>query len=399
MPFPSSQHLIRLLILLACSVFLLFLLSLRHDRDQITAASFPATLSSPEASTIAEGPLPKILLVSAFFPFSKSKHTMQEYEQWLSRFLQPITTDVYFYAPPEIEPLVRKCRGDLPITIDTTYASPFDIPPLAGRRQRYEEMHSQDREKFRHSPELYAVWNAKPFFLDDALNRVSHSQKYDYAFWNDAGSFRARHDYTHWPDPARVQHLWQQASLLSHQPPADLLFFPLTGVPHPSMRHWTQDHGPIDNEVSEGSFFGGSPSTVSWWRQTFYNYHDYYLQLGLFVGKDQTLINAIFLLFPSRIFAVWLGDPDAPAHNGLLPLVDQGPLGNCGPEWFYYQFWLASPAERSGMHDIWESNARWSWSWWKKREKCRLTRLSTMTDLLKHRFGPDWEPPIHTITS
>ena len=37
---------------------------------------------------------PTILLVSAFFPLSNSKHTISDYEEWLSRFLQPITTPI-----------------------------------------------------------------------------------------------------------------------------------------------------------------------------------------------------------------------------------------------------------------------------------------------------------------
>jgi hypothetical protein len=78
---------------------------------------------------------------------------------------------------------------------------------------------------------------------------------YDYAFWNDAGSFRSTHEYKGWPDPARVQELWKEGSALSGENPEDLLFFPIAGMPHPSMRYWVQDHGPVDAEVSEGARF------------------------------------------------------------------------------------------------------------------------------------------------
>ncbi|KAF7365368.1 hypothetical protein MVEN_00409000 [Mycena venus] len=367
--------------------------------DQSLAIGSVANDSSAHA--VHDGaPLPKILLVSAFFPLSKSKHTMAEYEWWLSQFLQHVTTDIYFYAPAEMESLIQKCRGDLPITIDTTYSTPFEIPPLSIYQEHYGKMHALDRERFRHSPELYAVWNAKPFLLDSGVQNLGRAGKeYDYAFWNDAGSFRSAHDYKRWPDPARVRELWEEGSTLSGEKPEDLLFFPIAGMPHPSMRYWVQDHGPVDSEFSEGSFFGGSPSTVAWWRRTFYAYHDYYLNLGLFVGKDQTLINAIFLLFPSRVIAVWLDDPESPAHKGMLPVVDEGALGNCGAEWFYYQFWLATPSERVAMRNIWESNARWSWIWWRVRQQCRVTRVSSMKDLLKRRFGRDWEPPLHMINA
>ncbi|KAJ7644253.1 hypothetical protein FB45DRAFT_975811 [Roridomyces roridus] len=338
-----------------------------------------------------------ILLVSAFYPLSKSKHTMREYETWLSNFLRPITTDMYFYTTPEMESLVRKCRGNLTITIDTTFPSPFDIGPLSSARERYSEMHRIDREKSRHSPELYAIWAAKPFFLDEAVQTLARSgKKYDYAFWSDAGSFRTTHKYVAWPSPARVRKLWKQGSELTEEKEEDLLFFPVTGMPHSSMIYWTQDHGPIDTEFSEGSFFGGSPSTVAWWRGTYYAYHDYYMGLGLFVGKDQTVINALFVLFPSRIISVWLDDPEAPEHKSLPSLAD-GALGNCGPEWYYYQFFLAHPSERDAMRRMWQS--KWSWDFWRSRQACRLTRVSWMKELLVRIFGAGWQPPLHTINA
>ncbi|KAJ6620760.1 hypothetical protein B0H10DRAFT_1049848 [Mycena sp. CBHHK59/15] len=341
---------------------------------------------------------PSILLVSAFFPLSKSKHTMREYEWWLCQFLRPITADIYFYTPVEIEPLIRKCRGRLPITINTTFSTPFDIPPLVNSKEQYGKMHAQDRERKIHSAELYAVWNGKPYFLDEAVKALSSQGKdYEYAFWNDAGSFRSNHNYTDWPALARVHEIWEEGSVLTGEKKEDLLFFPVCRVPHPSEKHWQEHMGPVDNEFSEGSFFGGSPQTIAWWRDTYYAYHDYYLGLGIFVGKDQTLINALFLLFPSRVITVWLDDPDAPAHKEILPLTNEGALGNCHEEWFYYQFWLATSSARESMQKIWESSAWWKWGGWRQRHECRLTRVLSVQDLLRRQLGNDWQAPKSTI--
>jgi len=76
-------------------------------------------------------PPPPILLVSAFFPLSNSKHPLSDYKSWLSRFLAPITTPIYFFTTPEFAPLIQSLRGPgLPIAINTTFSSPFDIPRL-----------------------------------------------------------------------------------------------------------------------------------------------------------------------------------------------------------------------------------------------------------------------------
>ena len=60
-------------------------------------------------------------------------------------------------------------------------------------------------EMFRHSPELYAVWNAKLFFLDSGLQR--QGKVYDYAFWTDAGSLRENYAFKDWPEAHRGEHL------------------------------------------------------------------------------------------------------------------------------------------------------------------------------------------------
>ncbi|KAJ7075871.1 hypothetical protein B0H15DRAFT_916511 [Mycena belliarum] len=380
------------LLLIPCVFGLLLVVNFRTHAETTGAVLTPPIIVGGDVL-----PSPKILLVSAFFPLAKSKHTLRDYEMWLSQFLKPISTDIYFYAPPEMEALVRKCRGDLPITINTTFASPFDVAPLNGTRERYDAMHVHDRERGRHSPELYAVWNAKPYFLDAAVKTLTQAGKdYDFAFWNDAGSFRAAHKYAGWPDPARVREVWDEGSSLSGEKAEDLVFFPLAGIPDTSFKFWTQDFGPVDNEISEGSFFGGAPRAIAWWRSTFYAYHDHYLALDIFVGKDQTLINALFLLFPSRFINVWLDDPAAPAHTGRSAQA-QGGLGNCGPEWFYYQFWLSSRSVQDAMRTLWNKGAWLPWHWGRTRTPCRETRVITMKDLLQWRFGNAWAPPQHTI--
>ncbi|KIM46863.1 hypothetical protein M413DRAFT_440436 [Hebeloma cylindrosporum] len=260
-------------------------------------------------------------------------------------------------------------------------------------------MHKNDREMFRHSPELYAVWNAKPFFLDSAVKSLERQGKvYDYAFWTDAGSFRENYAFKDWPEAHRVDHLWKKGSEISETTGDELIFFPLCGLPESKMKHWKEEMGPVDNEVSEGSFFGGSPSAITWWSKTYYAYHDYYLSLGHFVGKDQTLINALFLLFPERVITIWHRDPEAPSHAGIRPFFDSGYLGACGAEWYYYQFWLSGRNVREELRDIWLNRTSWAnWHWWRERQKCRLTRVLGMKELLRRRFERSWVPPHRTV--
>ncbi|KAF8158068.1 hypothetical protein B0H34DRAFT_440207 [Crassisporium funariophilum] len=346
----------------------------------------------------------RILIVSSMFMLNKSKHSPEGYHDWLTRFLGPITTEVYFYTSPDFASTVLSARGKgLPLTIDTTYNSVFDVPPLKGREADYEALHKIDREHWYHSAELYAVWNAKPFFLDNAV-RVMEERgfTFDYVFWSDGGSFREIAVYKDWPSPERVEEVWKEGSRLTGTPMEDLLFYPMCGPPDEKYRTWKESDGPIDTDFSEGSFFGGTPKTVAWWARTFYAYHDHYLKQGLFVGKDQTVFNALFLLFPERIFTVWMSDEQSPARDGLLhyaPSMTRGTLGSCGPEWFYYQYWLSDPRTQAEQQDVWLTHDREPEQarWWKIRTPCRVTNPLAMLDVLQRPFGDNWKPPRATI--
>lgn len=54
-----------------------------------------------------------ILLVSAFYPLAKSKHTDEEYAAWLAQFLGHVDTDIYFFTTPALEPIVRAARANI----------------------------------------------------------------------------------------------------------------------------------------------------------------------------------------------------------------------------------------------------------------------------------------------
>lgn len=205
---------------------------------------------SPSNSTEVSSPPPTILLVSAFFPSPNSKHTIAEYRSSLTRFLGHIDTDVYIFVPPEMESLVREVRGSRPLTVNTTFASPFGIPPLEGLEEQYADMRKLSREKKRHSTMLYAARAAKAYFLDEAVQ--NSGQRYQYAFWTDAQSFRGEHTYVHWPDARRLEEIWVEGSRLNGMAKEDLVFVPMWDLPNHSMQFWQEMMGPLTNDFSEG---------------------------------------------------------------------------------------------------------------------------------------------------
>ncbi|KAH7921432.1 hypothetical protein BV22DRAFT_998305, partial [Leucogyrophana mollusca] len=319
-----------------------------------------------------------ILLVSAFFPLTHSKHPMGAYKTWLSNFLEPIHTPVYMFTTPELEPIIHELRGSnpYPLTINTTFSSPFEIPPLRDMEAEYEEMWHWDREQKRHGPDLYAVWNAKPYFLDEGLKNSNKAREgeYEFAFWIDAGSFRDSHSYVDWPDHEKVKEVWNGLKEMQESGTSDreLILIPMWDAPGSQFREWEESMGPVDTEFSEGSFFGGTSSSITWWRQVYYAYHDEYRSRQIFVGKDQTLINALLLLFPERMATVWVRDPSR--HFGITAnqIAEERGIesewdpedGRCGNPWYYFEWWVASDSERKSMNEVWEKSLERSRWWW-----------------------------------
>ena len=98
-----------------------------------------------------------------------------------------------------------------------------------------------------------------------------------------------------------------------------------------------------------------------------------------------------------------MNDPKAPVADigvGFQSFFRNKVLGSCGPEWYYYQFWLSNWKTRDEMRKIWlendrnPENARW---WKKKALQCRLTKVLTLGSVLKRTFGEGWKAPIPAL--
>ncbi|TEB38075.1 hypothetical protein FA13DRAFT_721732 [Coprinellus micaceus] len=224
--------------------------------------------------------------------------------------------------------------------------------PWTGLKRTYEAQHRLDREADIHGPELYAVWNAKPFFVDAAVKEMRREGKvYDYVFWVGCWYVQTDPHVSKMAGPQGGSTSSSGKRWNTREPPLekqekDVILFPINDIPSYWYRHWTEFMGPVDFIFSKGSFFGGSPSGLKWYSDTFYAYHHYFLSLGYFVGKDQNTINALLLLFPHRFAVQWQRDPRTAAQLW--------PRGKCGTEWYYYLHVLAGAEERDAMEKAWK---------------------------------------------
>ncbi|KAF9783976.1 hypothetical protein BJ322DRAFT_1067874 [Thelephora terrestris] len=348
-------------------------------------------------STAAVARAGEVLLVSAFFPLNESRHSDREYEKFLGTFLGSIQSPIHFFTPPEIAPLVRRKRGSLPITINSSYADPFDVPPVQGLYHYYDKMRRwQNKDRETEGPGLYALRTAKPWFLTEAVKNyerelASGSQSIRYAFWVDVGSFYDGLKVRGWPNVERVESAFREGAETTGRSEGELIFFPMNDVPNPTMQWWKEDMGPLSRNFAQTSFFGGTPNAIEWWKRVYLKYHDYWLfNREAFVGQDETMFNSLSLLFPGRIITVWPRDPHAPAALG----DKADPLGVCGNLRWYFRYFFASRTERRRLGAFFKSRVwRMPWQIFSPVEECRLTRVLGMEDVLRRNFGAKWDPP------
>jgi len=200
----------------------------------------------------------EVLLVSAFFPLNHSHPSGKEREKWLGSFLDTIQTPIYFFTPPEMVPLVKKQRGSLPITINSSYSDPFDVPPVRGLYDVYHKMRRQSKDRKGEEPGLYALRTSKPWFLAEAVKNyesrlVPGSKSIGYAFWADIGSFQDGLKVHDWPNVERVKEVLKEGAEVTRRSEDELMFFPMNDVPNLTMKWWKEEMGPFYKNFAQGA--------------------------------------------------------------------------------------------------------------------------------------------------
>ncbi|KAM6502854.1 Protein of unknown function (DUF1479) domain containing protein [Amanita muscaria] len=92
----------KFILLISCFACLFFLFRSPGNNTNLNLTSY----KDPDPTL----PPPRILLVSAFYRSSHSKHSNNAYTSWLDRFLGQISTDIYFFTSPDLESLVLSSR-------------------------------------------------------------------------------------------------------------------------------------------------------------------------------------------------------------------------------------------------------------------------------------------------
>ena len=263
----------------------------------------------------------EVTVVTAYFPLAKAKHSQSNYLEWLENLFSFCQSPMIIFTSAEFSPILHRLRrnGSLPSFFIVDYSSPLQMPPIRSLVSTFVEQHSVDPERAHHSIELYAIWCAKSFMLNRSVELNPFRAKY--FLYDDAGAFRSsNYQFQAWPDELSLTDILRDDRFfLGMIAPLPRRFYPL---------NYTLAAGPIVFDLIEGTFMAGSIRAISWWTSTFYETIDDYRRRNFFIGKDQSVMNAIAL-------------SNAHLLNMLLPFRTA-----CGDVWFTFGPLLAEQSER-----------------------------------------------------
>ncbi|KZV95189.1 hypothetical protein EXIGLDRAFT_735801 [Exidia glandulosa HHB12029] len=352
---------------------------------------WPMPIQAPSTPT-------PVLLVTAFYPLSHAAHSPHQYRSWLANFLGRVTTDIYMYAPPDMENFIRGVRGSLPLHLNTSFPTVTDLPVLSTDVHDHAPWNSSARKLTNGVGVLRML---KPWFVSEALNHLSDSNRgvsgygsaYRYAFWVDASLFREEHTFSDWPSLDRVDSLWSAAEELTGHHMDQLVFVPLSKAPTAEFRNWNPaQHSHTGPDWSEGFIFGGAPGAMQWFSTQFYTLlRDYASTPQSLPRSEQSIFDSLLLLFPDRFITTWTHTPTRESSDSdpRLELGDSERGDVCGD---YISWWLGSEAERDEMN-VRSSASKWRWAFWRDADICRVTGALSVNGVLEYSFGPGWTPP------
>jgi hypothetical protein len=302
-------------------------------------------------------PTTNITTVTAYWKLGKSKHSDDDYKRWTSFFLQSIGPNLVVFCAPGSKQSILQMRPEkyrsTTLIIDA-YEEPRDLPCLRAYINEYlNKQNDLDPEKWRHSGDLYTVWNAKVCMVRDVMYvDPFNSELFQ---WIDMGSFRSR-SFPDWPNMERVKSVFSGQIRNGKNEQPQILFEQMFR-PNQFDFEAARNLQLLHKDVVAGGFFTGTRSGISWFFDVFWCLHDYFLFQNLFVGKEQNIMATTVLgsfnytgiwFVPTSVRDANLAESNLAARNISRP-SDQSSntmqTSFCGDPWFYYHLFFADPLQ------------------------------------------------------
>ena len=234
-------------------------------------------------------------VVTAYYEI-KSKFNKSQYLEWGKTFMKlqaPIVLFTEEHLIPELETLRENIR-ETKIKFIPIPFSELDAWRLY--KDKWIEHHAIDAENSYHTPELYAIWAQKAFFVERAIK--SNYFNTDYFFWCDFGAFR---------DPNIDHNILETFPQISYFKDNKLLLQSVCDLTE-SEKILTEDGIHSLNSWKDtrlvGGLWGGSIIACLEWKRNYQIMLERYFSKGIFAGKDQIVMLSTYLQNPTLALVV-----------------------------------------------------------------------------------------------
>lgn len=244
-------------------------------------------------------------VVTAFYKFGKSKHSDDEYTEWIDNFFRCTTSPVVCFC--ESATPFQKYTG-----VNRTFVEiPFHAYELTNPDwiEKWKNEWNRDPEKHIHSWELYAVWALKQEFVHRAINLNAYNSQY--FVWCDIGCFREPSNF-----PTTPRFAEDTRSKVS---PGHILILKI-------------HEGDMSTHIG-GGVLAGDIQAWAGFRTSYLQTLNTFVAHGIFCGKDQTLYRYMIErnLIPFQVIET----------SGEWGLLKNHGNGKFSTRWFYLNFYLS----------------------------------------------------------
>jgi hypothetical protein len=249
-------------------------------------------------------------IVTAYFQLPISKASHETYVSWMKNMLV-INNPMVIFCDAKSRPIIESLRQnpEKTVIIETTFKEFYSYK----YSQAFAKHYALDKEaRIGHNVFLYMIWSEKSHFLKRAIELNAFNT--DYFVWVDIGCFRVPNTtYLNWPNPDKVAALDKTKVLM-------LSINPFTEDELDCKTHADLPSFQSKNRIG-GTIFGGCRDVLLEWHDKYYEMLEYFISIDRFIGKDQSIMNSVYLL-----------------NRNLVQLVNWKP--GCRDIWFYLQDYL-----------------------------------------------------------
>jgi hypothetical protein len=249
-------------------------------------------------------------IVTGYFALDISKASDTKYKEWMRNMLI-IDNFMIIFCDKYSHDFIKEMRINKQ---DKTLIIPTNIEDFYTYKYMYEYINNYNIDHERnigHTPLLYMIWNEKSHFLKRAIDLDPF--KTNYFLWVDIGCFRIENtNYLNWPNPSRISEMDKNKVLL-------LSVVPFTDA---ELKCSSKKDLPLFQFTNRiGGTFGGGKEILLKWHDLYYEMVDYFISINRFIGKDQSIMNSVYLL-----------------NREMCDLINW--KKGCHDPWFYLQDYL-----------------------------------------------------------